>query len=200
MVNPNKGEIRIDHKIIADLVVEGSSVLDLGCGDGELLDILSREKTIIGSGIEIDDQAVYKCVEKGLSVSHGDIDSGIAEYNDKSFDYVVLNQTLQQVKHLETVFSDSLRVGKKVIVGLPNFAHVNSRVQIFFGGKAPVTPSLPYQWYSTPNLHFCSISDFLSYCGANKIVIERIVYLDGKKKVLFYPNLFAQMAIFVIKK
>jgi methionine biosynthesis protein MetW len=200
MVNPNKDEIRIDHKIIAGLVVEGSSVLDLGCGNGELLGKLTTEKAVTCSGIEINDQAVYRCVERGLSVFHGDIDTGIAEYNDKSFDYVVLNQTLQQVKHLETVFNDSLRVGKKVIVGLPNFAHVNSRVQIFFGGKAPVTPSLPFQWYSTPNLHFCSISDFLSYCSGNKIVIERRIYLDGKRRVLFYPNLFAQTAIFVIKK
>jgi methionine biosynthesis protein MetW len=199
MVNPSKMGIRIDHKIILDLIAEGSSVLDLGCGNGELLDILTREKGVTCSGIEIDDRSVYKCVEMGLSVFHGDIDSGIAEYNDKSFDYVILNQTLQQVKHLETVFNDSLRVGKKVIVGLPNFAHIDSRAQLFFGGKAPVTPSLPYQWYSTPNLHFCSISDFLRYCSDNKIVIERRVYLDGKRRVLFYPNLFAQKAIFIIK-
>jgi methionine biosynthesis protein MetW len=200
MVNRSKKGIRMDHQIITDLIIDGSSVLDLGCGDGELLDILTREKTVIGSGIEIDDQAVYKCVEKGLSVSHGDIDTGIAEYNDKSFDYVILNQTLQQVEHLDAVFNDSLRVGKKVIVGLPNFAHVDSRFQLFFGGKAPVTPSLPYQWFSTPNLHFCSISDFLNYCTNKTIMIEKRVYLDGKKRVLFCPNLFAQMAIFVIQK
>jgi methionine biosynthesis protein MetW len=200
MVNQSKQELRLDHKVIVDLVPEGSSVLDLGCGDGELLEILIRKKKAIGSGIEIDDQAVYKCVEKGLSVFHGDIDSGIAEYNDKSFDYVILNQTLQQVNHLEMAFVDALRVGRKVIVGLPNFAYIDSRAQIFLGGKAPVTPSLPYQWYSTPNLHFCSISDFLDYCVVNHIVIEGDIYLGKNGRVLFWPNLFAQTAIFVISK
>jgi methionine biosynthesis protein MetW len=200
MVNQSKQEVRLDHKVIVDLIAEGSSVLDLGCGNGELLEILTREKKAIGSGIEIDDQAVYKCVERGLSVFHGDIDSGIAEYNDKSFDYVILNQTLQQVKHLETVFNDSLRVGKRVIIGSPNFAHLDSRSQLFFGGKAPVTPSLPFQWYSTPNLHFFSISDFLHYCGVNHIIVEKKTYLGKKGRVLFWPNLFAQTAIFVISK
>jgi methionine biosynthesis protein MetW len=196
----NIHEIRTDHKVIIDLVARGSTILDLGCGNGELLDLLTREKKVTGSGIEIDDQAVYKCVEKGLSVFHGDIDSGIVDYNDKSFDYVILNQTLQQVTHLEAAFNNSLRVGKKVIVGLPNFAHIDSRVQIFFGGKAPVTPSLPYQWYSTPNLHFCSISDFLDYCSKNNIRIEKEVYLDRVRRVRFYPNIFAQIAIFAVTK
>jgi methionine biosynthesis protein MetW len=199
MGNPDN-PIRLDHKIIVDLIPDGSSVLDLGCGNGELLDVLLREKNVIGSGIEIDEQAVYQCVEKGLSVFHGDIDSGIADYNDKSFDYVILNQTLQQVKHLEIVFNDSLRVGRNVIVGLPNFAHLDSRTQLFFGGKAPVTPSLPYQWYSTPNLHFCSISDFLSYCAAHKITVQRTIYLGKKRRLSFLPDLFAQMAIFLISK
>jgi methionine biosynthesis protein MetW len=197
--NPHN-PIRLDHRIIADLVPPGSSVLDLGCGNGDLLDVLLREKNVVASGIEIDELAVYQCVEKGLSVFHGDIDSGIADYNDKAFDFVILNQTLQQVKHLENVLSDALRVGKKVIVGLPNFAHVDSRLQLFFGGKAPVTPSLPHQWYSTPNLHFCSISDFLNYCTAHQITVEQAIYLGKKKRVSFLPNIFARTAIFLISK
>jgi methionine biosynthesis protein MetW len=200
MENQSKPEIRLDHKVIVDMIADGSSVLDLGCGNGDLLDILITERKVAASGIEIDEQAVYQCVEKGLSVSQGDIDSGIAEYNDKSFDYVLLNQTLQQVKHLEVAFHDALRVGRKVIVGLPNFAHLDSRLQIFFGGKAPVTPSLPYQWYSTPNLHFCSISDFQSYCVAHGITVQRTVYLGKRKRIRFWPNLFAQTGIFLISQ
>jgi methionine biosynthesis protein MetW len=192
--------IRPDHRVIVDLVAANSSLLDLGCGSGELLDILGKEKNVTASGIEINDQAVYQCVEKGLSVFHGDIDSGIAEYNDKSFDYVILNQTLQQVMHLETALQDALRVGRKVIVGLPNFAHINSRCQLFWGGRAPVTPSLPYEWYSTPNLHFCSISDFLNYSAVHKITVHQAIYLDNKRTVIFWPNLFAQVAILLISK
>jgi methionine biosynthesis protein MetW len=192
--------IRTDHRVIVDLVAANSLVLDLGCGSGELLDILGKEKNVTASGIEINDQAVYQCVEKGLSVFHGDIDSGIAEYNDKSFDYVILNQTLQQVIHLETALQDALRVGRKVIVGLPNFAHINSRYQLFCGGRAPVTPSLPYEWYSTPNLHFCSISDFLNYCTEHKITVQQAIYLDKGRKVILWPNLFAQVAILLISK
>jgi methionine biosynthesis protein MetW len=200
MENQSKPEIRLDHKVIVDMIADGSSVLDLGCGNGDLLEILITERNVAASGIEIDEQAVYQCVEKGLSVSQGDIDSGIAEYNDKSFDYVLLNQTLQQVKHLEVVFHDALRVGRKVIVGLPNFAHLDSRRQLFFGGKAPVTPSLPYQWYSTPNLHFCSISDFQSYCVARGITVQRTVYLGKRKRITFWPNLLAHMGIFLISQ
>ena len=165
-------EIRIDHRLIYKIVEPGSRVLDLGCGDGDLLSILVKEKNVKAQGIEIDDKAIYKCVEKGLSVFHGDIDSGLAEYKDKSFDYVILNQSFQQVMHVDAVLKDALRVGRKVIVGFPNFAYCRSRLQIFFGGKTPVTGALPYQWYETPNLHFLSISDFIDYCGLKNIHIE----------------------------
>ena len=107
-----------------------------------------------GQGLEIDEQAIYKCVARGLNVLHGDLDSGLSEYLDYSFDYVILNQCLQQLRHVETVFTDSLRVGKKVIVGFPNFAHFTARLQLGFKGRAPVTPALPYAWFDTPNLHF----------------------------------------------
>ena len=115
-------EIGPDHRAILELVKEGSTVLDLGCGSGELLYILIKEKKVRGQGIEIDNNDIYKCVSRGLNVFHGDIDSGLAEYKDKSFDYVILNQSLQQVKHLDTVLKDALRVGRKVIAGFPNFA------------------------------------------------------------------------------
>ena len=173
-------------------------MLDLGCGGGELLYALIKEKNVHGQGIEIDEQAIYQCVAKGLNVLHGDIDTGLAEYQDKSFDYVILNQSLQQVAHFETVLTEALRVGQKVIVGFPNFAHYTARLQLFFLGKAPVTPSLPYTWYESPNIHFLSIADFKQYCQAKKIRIARRVYLREQKRILLLPNLFADIGIFLL--
>ena len=191
-------EIRPDHRIIVDLVDSHSSVLDLGCGTGELLFHLIREKNVRGHGVEIDDQAIFACVAKGLNVLHGDIDSGLADYDDNSFDYLILNQSLQQVRHLEVVLKDAVRVGKNVIVGFPNFAHYKARLRLAFAGKAPVTLELPYQWYATPNLHFLSIADFMTYCRSRHLKIERKVFLDESRVIRFFPNLFAQIGIFLI--
>jgi methionine biosynthesis protein MetW len=191
-------QIRPDHKVILELIEHRSSVLDLGCGDGELLYLLIREKAIHGHGIEKDEQEIYKCVARGVNVFHGDIDTGLSEYNDKSFDYVLLNQSLQQIRLVEKVLHDALRVGRKVVVGFPNFAFYRSRLQIFFRGKTPVTGALPYQWYETPNLHFLSISDFITYCRSKNIAIERSVFLAEKKRIVLLPNLFAQTGMFLI--
>ncbi|MDD5476846.1 MAG: methionine biosynthesis protein MetW [Candidatus Omnitrophica bacterium] len=199
MSTESKG-IQLDHQVILDLVDQQSSVLDLGCGAGDLLYLLIKEKKVSGQGIEIDDQAIYKCVAKGLNVFHGDIDSGLAEFSDKSFDYVVLNQSMQQILHVDKVLTDALRVGKKVIVGFPNFAYYKSRLQMFFQGRSPVTPSLPYQWYETPNLHFLSITDFKDYCRLKKINIERSVCVGERRETPFLPNLFGQTGIFLISK
>lgn len=192
--------LRLDHKAILELIPLKSSALDLGCGNGDLLYILIKEKQVRGQGIEIDEQAIYKCVAKGLNVFHEDIDAGLSDYDDHSFDYVILNQSIQQVHHLETVLNDALRVGRKVIVGFPNFAYFRSRLQLFFLGKSPLTPSLPFLWYESPNLHFLSISDFVDYCWAKNITIERRVYLGKKRPVKFLPNLFADSGLFVISK
>jgi len=193
-------DIHLDHRVILELIEPRSSVLDLGCGTGDLLYLLVKEKGARVQGIEIDEQAIYKCVAKGLNVFHGDVDSGLAEYKDKSFDYVILNQSLQQVRHVDTVLRDALRVGKKVVVGVPNFAYYTARLQMFFRGKAPVTGSLPYQWYETPNLHFLSIADFIHYCRSKQIDIQQMICVGSKNKVNILPNLFAQVGIFLISK
>ncbi|MCE5336242.1 MAG: methionine biosynthesis protein MetW [Desulfobacteraceae bacterium] len=191
-------EERLDHSVIASLIEPGSSVLDLGCGTGELLYLLISDRGVHGQGLEIDEHAIYTCVARGLNVYHGDIDSGLSEYPDGSFDYVILNQSLQQLIHVESVMADALRVGKRVIVGFPNFAHYRTRIQLFFHGRAPVTASLPYPWYETPNLHFLSISDFFDFCRHKNIRIERAEYLGDGGRVHKFPNLLAEIGIFVI--
>jgi len=192
--------VRLDHRIISGLVPQGSAVLDLGCGNGDLLYILIKEKIVRGQGIEIDEQAIYKCVAKGLNVFHGDIDSGLADYQDKSFDYVILNQSLQQIRHFETVFNDALRVGKRVIIGLPNFAHFSSRFQLFFLGKAPVTRSLPHAWYDSPNVHFLSMTDFIDFCIRQNVTIEKRVYFTEHREISLFANMFATAGIFVVSR
>jgi len=192
--------IRLDHRIILDWIKGESSVLDLGCHEGELLSLIVREKNARAHGIEIDEQAIYKCVALGLSVSHQDIDNGLLEYGDESFDYVILNQSLQQVKKPGEVLKESLRVGKEVIIGFPNFAHFRARCQIFFRGRTPITPSLPYEWYETPNLHFLSISDFNDYCQRLNIIIKRTAFIGSAEMVSLFPNLLAQTGLFLISK
>ncbi|MEI6153344.1 MAG: methionine biosynthesis protein MetW [Deltaproteobacteria bacterium] len=190
--------VKPDYLAILKLITPGSSVLDLGCGSGDLLALLEREKKVKGQGIEVDDKAVFDCVTKGLNVFHGDIDTGLSEYGDKSFEYVIMHMTIQQVKKPDFVLIEAMRVGKKVIVGIPNFAYINARFQIFFRGRTPVTPSLPYEWYDTPNLHFLSIVDFIEYCRKQGIAVEKSVFLGTRRKVWLLPNLFAQIGIFII--
>ena len=191
---------RSDHKVIYDIVEPGSGVLDLGCGEGDLLYLLSKGKGIKAQGIELREDAIYKCVEKGLSVFHGDIDSGLTEYPDKSFDYVILNQSMQETRKVDFVIDEALRVGKKVIVGFPNFAYWRARLRLFLKGKTPVTRSLPYRWYNTPNLHFLSVSDFKEFCAEKGISIIEEHYLGKTGAANFLPNLFSLNAVFVITK
>jgi methionine biosynthesis protein MetW len=191
---------QLDHRIICSLVEPGSKVLDLGCGSGELLALLRKEKKIKGQGIDLNEPAIFQCVEKGLSVLHMDFDSGLSSFPEKSFDYVILNQSLQETIHVEFVLQEALRVGKKVIVGFPNFAHMSARLQLFFKGKTPVNNALPHLWYNTPNLHFLTISDFDKFAAERDINVLERHYFSGNSLVRFIPNLFAMDAIFVVTR
>jgi methionine biosynthesis protein MetW len=190
--------LNLEGRIIADMIPPGATILDLGCGDGDLLSVLVKEKKARAQGIEIDERCIRQCVSRGLSVLHGDIDSGLAEYDDKTFDFVILNQSFQQVRQPEIVLKEALRVGRQVIVAIPNFAHYKARLQIFFQGRTPVTASLPYKWYDTPNLHFLSLSDFAGYCRERNISIDRTAYTARDKRVRVFPNLLALVGIFAV--
>ena len=192
--------LKLEQRVISEWIEGLSSVLDLGCGDGELLSFLIQEKQVHAQGIEIDEQAIHKCVAKGLSVFQQDIDTGLSEYRDKFFDYVILSQSLQQVKNPDIVLKEALRVGKKVIVSFPNFAHYTARFQIFFGGRVPVTRALPYEWHDTPNSHFLSISDFIEYCTRRSIKVENSIFIRKNKRVRVFPNFFAEIGIFLLSE
>ena len=200
MENNSTPLVRFDYQIILEMVERNTKVLDLGCAEGDLLSLLIQQKAVKGTGIEIDEQAIYKCIEKGLTVSHGDIDSGLMDYSSKRFDFVILNESLQEVLNPEKVIIEALRVGKKVIVGIPNFCQINARFQIFFRGKVPVTHELPYQWYNTPNLRFLSLKDFENFCRLKDISIDSYRAISGGKEIKFLPNLFAHSGLFLLHK
>jgi methionine biosynthesis protein MetW len=187
-------------EIIASWVETGATVLDLGCGDGDLLALLVAEKQVKAQGIELDEQAIYKCVGRGLSVLHADIDSSLSDYADKSYDYVILKESFQQVKQPAVVLREALRIGRKVIVSFPNFTHYAARIQLCLGGVVPVTASLPYEWYNTPNLHFLSIRNFQIFCMRRGISIERAAFLGRHGRVNSFPNLRGLVGLFVISQ
>jgi len=161
------------------------------------LEALVKQNGVRAQGIEIDERAIYACVAKGLSVIHQDIETGLSEYSDGSFDYVMLAGSLQQVKKPDSVLKEALRVGKKIIVSFPNFGHYKVRFQILLEGKVPVTPSLPFEWYDTPNLHFLSILNFIEYCQKRGNRIEKSAFLN-RGRVNFLPNLRAETALFLL--
>jgi methionine biosynthesis protein MetW len=192
--------IRLDHRIIFSIVEKGAKILDLGCGEGDLLHLLTHEKQIIAQGIEKDDSAIQECVKKGLSVFHDDIESGLREYPDMTFDYVILNQSMEEIKNVDSLIHEALRIGNKIIISFPNFAYYKSRLMLFLKGRAPVTKSLPYSWFDTPNVRFLSITDFREFCIDKKIGVIKSFFLGENRVVRFFPNLLALNAIFVLGK
>jgi len=193
---------RIDYKLIESLIEPRSCVLDVGCGDGELLARLIEDKNITAKSVELDQELVIHCIRRGLSTIHRDIERGLGQYADGSFDYAILSQTLQTVKEPEKVFAELLRVAKKVIVSFPNFAHWRCRAQLFFGGNAPVTKQLPFEWCNTPNIHCLSLKDFERFCKRLAIRVEKKVPLIKRRlsPVRFAPNLLAEQVIYVTSK
>jgi methionine biosynthesis protein MetW len=189
----------LDNGLIAGLVKAHASVLDLGCGDGELLQRLVKEKGCRVQGIEADESSIYACVSRGLSVLHGDIDTDLPEYGDGAFDYVIFNGSFPQVQRPQTALREALRVGREVIVKIPNFTYWRARAQLFFRGRTPVTPSLPYQWHDTPNLHFLSLQDFEVYCREQGIAIAEARYTCGGRRVRWWPNLLALSGIYLLR-
>jgi methionine biosynthesis protein MetW len=196
--------VRYDLQIIASWIAPGARVLDLGCGPGDLLSHLIKDKGITGTGIEIDEARVAEGLTRGLSVVHGDISQEIRDYPDLAFDDVILSQTLQQVYDPAGLIREMLRVGRRGIVSFPNFAHFGVRAQLFFKGRAPVSRELPYQWHDTPNIRVISLKDFRRFCAASGFTILRETAIstphhqDTGRVTAFLPNLMATYGIFLL--
>lgn len=195
-----QNEIRYDYKIILEIVEQNAKVLDLGCGDGELLRLLAEKRGVKGVGIETDEKMVYSCVSKGVTVEHFDIDEGLPDFPDAFFDYVILNFSLQETKKPNKVIREALRVGKKVIVSFPNFAFYRVRFSIGLFGRTPKTKALPHRWDETPNLHYFTIKDFIEFCARENICIEKYVCFHGDRKIDYFPNFFSEKAVFVLRR
>ena len=191
--------VRPDFDVVTAWVPQGAAVLDLGCGDGELLARLQRERGIKGYGVEIDDAGVLACVGRGLNVLQANIEGGLNLFDDAAFDVVILSQTLQATRYTEALVREVLRVGKSAIVTLPNFGHWSVRWQLGVGGRMPVSKRLPYQWYDTPNVHFSTIKDFDVFCVEKGIAVERRTALAGGREVTFLPNVRGETAVFQIR-
>jgi methionine biosynthesis protein MetW len=197
---------RGDHLVIAEMVQPGSRVLDVGCGDGTLLKLLEVTRSVDGRGIEISQKGVNECVARGLSVIQGDADTDLVDYPDDAFDYVILSQTLQATHRPRLVVEQMLRIGRKGIVSFPNFGHWRMRFLLSWSGRMPVTRSLPYSWYDTPNIHFCTIRDFVMLCGELPARVEKATALNGQgERITFnapfwFWNLFGQQAVFLLSR
>jgi methionine biosynthesis protein MetW len=188
---------------IARLIKPGSHVLDLGCGDGSLLDLLRSTRKVSGIGIDIDEEAVLAAMSRGLTAVSADLDQALAHYADYRYDYVILSQTLQVVKRPDHVLEQIVRVGKQAIVSFPNFAYHKVRFGLLFGGHMPKSKILPYEWYDTPNIHLLTINDFKEFCRNRGIEIVKAVYLGGnmrKRRLSAFANLLSEEGLFLIRK
>jgi methionine biosynthesis protein MetW len=191
--------MRNDYSTIASWVAPKSRVLDLGCGDGSLLAMLTRERSVRGYGIEIDDAGVLTCVKNGVNVIQSNLEAGLAGFDDQSFDCVVLSQTLQAMRHTELVVAEMLRVGREAIVTFPNFGYWKHRLQVLYG-RMPVSADLPYEWYDTPNVHLFTVRDFDIFCAERNYRVLNRLLLDGGERRTVLPNLLGSLAIYRLSK
>ena len=193
-----------EFKVIADLLPKNVRVLDVGCGDGSLMNLLIKEKNIEARGLEIKEELVKKCINKGLPVIEGDAETELHQFPNQSFDFVILSQTLQAFYNPEKVLKDLLRVGKSAIISIPNFGYWKVRTSLLFFGKMPMTKTLPNSWHDTPNLHMCTIKDLFNFCLEKNIKIDKVVGLNEdkisyiKKSNLEIKNLFSKLGIFLL--
>lgn len=200
--------MQLDYRAIQQWIKPGSRVLDLGCGAGELLDYLSREKSIRGLGVDIDAGNITACIRKRVNVIEQDIDKGLANFANNSFDTVLLTQTLQAVQRPDFVLKEMLRVGRECIITFPNFGHWQARAYLFTRGRMPVSKFMPYSWYDTPNIHFCTVRDFEALCKEQNIIILDRQFQAGAtginngsaKASMLMPNLFATQAIYHVTR
>jgi len=189
---------RSDYAIIGEIVEPGAKVLDLGCGDGELLEWLAKKKGVDARGVEISGVKVQRAIARGVSVFQCDIDEGLADYPAGAFDYVILSQTLQETRQPRRVLREMLRVGRRAIVAFPNFGHWRVRASMLVSGRAPRTKLFPYDWYDSPNIHFLTVHDFEALASKERLVVERRYFLSGHHKVTLLPNLFAEVAVYLV--
>jgi len=200
------GGARVDLILVAEMVAPGAKVLDIGAGDGELLRILGENRGVDGRGIELSREGVNECVAKGLAVIQGDADTDLADYPNDAFDYVILSQTLQAMRQPRAVLEHMLRIARNVIVSFPNFGHWKIRSQVAIGGHMPRTDNLPYAWWDSPNIHFCTIKDFRDLCDVTGAKMERAVALDAWGRPLrfnapwWFWNLFGEQAVFLLSR
>ena len=197
-------EMKKEFKVIADLLSNNTRVLDVGCGDGSLMNFLIKEKNIEVRGLELEKQNVQECIYKGLPVIQGNAETELYQFPNQSFDYVVLSQTLQAFYNPDKVLKELLRIGKSVIVSIPNFGYWKVRTSLLFFGKMPMTKALPYSWYNTPNLHMCTIKDLFNFCDEKNIKIKKVIGVNESrtsiiaKSNLEIKNLLSKLGIFLI--
>ena len=190
---------RSDYAIIGELIEPNTKVLDLGCGDGELLAWLAESKSVDARGIEIAGVRVQRAIARGVSVFHGDIEEALADLPSQAFDYVILSQTLQETREPLKILKEMLRVGRRAIIAFPNFGHWTVRLSHLFTGRAPRTTLFPHDWFDSPNIHFLTVLDFESLAAAQGWKVERRIFLSGQRKVSMLPNLLAEVAVFLVR-